>query len=673
MIAMAMLLLAAPAARGGQTVSPPPTSITVVMDDNYPPYIFRSGDGQLQGILKDTWDLWSSKTGIRVELKAMDWGKAQQAMITKNADIIDTIFRTPEREPLYDFSPSYATIAVPIYFHRSISGISDITTLRGFTVGVKEGDACFGKLIANGIASLVQYPSYEAMVDAAANNEIRVFCLDKPPADYFLYKKSMEKEFRYTEPLYTGQFHWAVHKGKSDLYSLVQSGFARISQSERDGIERKWMGAPLIGQDEIRFARIITYVFGGVAAVTIVLTVWTWMLRRQVAARTRGLVAAHDALVESENRFRTIFDNINDAIFIQEIDTGAILAVNHRMLEMYGYASEAEVLAANPSDLRENSPPFDDRAAKVWRAKAADGEPQIFEWRARTRAGDLFWIEVSMRRAHIGGTGDRLLVVVRDISERKQAELALGERTQDLERSNADLEQFAYVASHDLREPLRMISSYMALLERRYGDRLDAEGHEFIGFAREGAVRMDGLIRDLLEFSRVGRMSDPAAPQPLAPLLTRAIEGLRTVVTERDALITLPPELPEIACSGGDIARLFQNLFSNALKFVVPGRRPRIAVTCAREGDHWKFTVADNGIGIDPAYFDRIFKIFQRLHTRDNYEGTGIGLAICRKIVERHGGHIWVESTTGEGTTFLFTLKGIVERKSGPPPGQTAE
>ncbi|HLO75402.1 MAG TPA: ATP-binding protein [Magnetospirillum sp.] len=225
-----------------------------------------------------------------------------------------------------------------------------------------------------------------------------------------------------------------------------------------------------------------------------------------------------------------------------------------------------------------------------------------------------------------------------------------------LERSNADLEQFAYVASHDLREPLRMVSSYLDLLERRYGSMFDQDGHEFIAFAKEGAVRMDRLVQDLLEFSRIGRHANPPKPTPLGPLVENVLRVLGRSIDECQGQVIVPDVLPEIICCGDELFLLFQNLISNALKFRTPDRPPEIRLGVERLDNAWQFSVADNGIGIQPDYFDRIFLIFQRLHTRKQYEGTGIGLAVCKKIVERHGGRIWVQSTPGQGSTFLFTL-----------------
>ena len=227
----------------------------------------------------------------------------------------------------------------------------------------------------------------------------------------------------------------------------------------------------------------------------------------------------------------------------------------------------------------------------------------------------------------------------------------------ELARSNAELEQFAYVASHDLQEPLRMVASYVGLLERRYRGRLDSDADDFIEFAVDGARRMQALLNGLLDLSRVGTRGREPEPTESEAVLRDALINLEQAIAEAGAEVTHDP-LPTVLGDRVQLTQLFQNLVSNAVKFNT-SRRPRVAVTARRAGSMWEFGVADNGIGIDPAYFERIFQVFQRLHTRDTYEGTGIGLSICRKIVERHGGTIRPESSMGQGTTFRFTLTAV--------------
>jgi PAS domain S-box-containing protein len=245
--------------------------------------------------------------------------------------------------------------------------------------------------------------------------------------------------------------------------------------------------------------------------------------------------------------------------------------------------------------------------------------------------------------------------------ERRRADIELQERAEDLARSNADLEQFAYVASHDLQEPLRMVSSYVQLLAKRYRGKLDKDADEFIGYAVEGATRMQRLINDLLTYSRVGRRGKELVPTSVDHVVDLAVDNLRAAITESQAEITRDP-LPEVLGDERQLMQLFQNLIGNAVKFRGP-EAPRVHIACRREPTEFVFAVTDNGIGIDPQYFDRIFVIFQRLNAREDYPGTGIGLALCKKIVERHGGRIWVESAAGRGASIQFTIPAASSRR----------
>ncbi|AWL84874.1 histidine kinase [Streptomyces griseus] len=243
-----------------------------------------------------------------------------------------------------------------------------------------------------------------------------------------------------------------------------------------------------------------------------------------------------------------------------------------------------------------------------------------------------------------------------ELAETQKREGLLADQTQELRRSNSELEQFAYVASHDLQEPLRKVASFCQLLEKRYGTELDDRGKQYIAFAVDGAKRMQVLINDLLTFSRVGRVHEGWKPVDLGRSLDRALGNLAAAVEESGAVVERPEELPELVGDATALTMVWQNLVGNAVKFRHPGRPPRITVDCEREDENWHLTVSDNGIGIAPEFADKVFVIFQRLHARDEYDGTGIGLALCRKIIEFHGGRIWLEPEPGEGTRIHFTL-----------------
>jgi signal transduction histidine kinase len=242
-----------------------------------------------------------------------------------------------------------------------------------------------------------------------------------------------------------------------------------------------------------------------------------------------------------------------------------------------------------------------------------------------------------------------------ELDERRWAEYRLAQYASDLARSNAELEQFAYVASHDLQEPLRMVASFSQLLAKRYRDKLDQDAQEFINFAVDGATRMQTLINDLLAYSRVGIRGKPFRPTHGEAVFKMAVDNLARAIAHSGAIITHDP-LPTICGDEVQLIQLFQNLIANAVKF--HGQEPpQVHISARRQDAEWVFAVRDNGIGMAPEQQERIFSIFQRLHHRSEYPGTGIGLAICKKIVERHGGKIWVESEVGRGSTFYFTVK----------------
>jgi PAS domain S-box-containing protein len=351
-------------------------------------------------------------------------------------------------------------------------------------------------------------------------------------------------------------------------------------------------------------------------------------------------------LQASEEMFRNLLESAPDAILSFTAD-GNIRIVNRKAEELFGY-TRAELLGRPVEQLL----PERIRHAHQQHRAAYVHDPQLRpmgsgrELYAITKAGAEFPVEISLSPLR---SGENLMVtaVVRDISERKRVEV-------ELARSNAELEQFAYVVSHDLQEPLRMVASYVQLLARRYQGKLGADADEFIHFAVDGANRMRDLINDLLGYSRVGRRGRGKERVELEKIFTTVLANLKIAIDESQAQIT-HDALPTLTVDALQIGELLQNLIGNAIKFN-RGAAPQVHVSVAGEDHYWRFGVRDNGIGIESAYFERIFLIFQRLHQRSEYPGTGIGLAICKKIVEYHQGRIWVESAPGVGTTFYFTL-----------------
>ena len=349
---------------------------------------------------------------------------------------------------------------------------------------------------------------------------------------------------------------------------------------------------------------------------------------------------------DREARLQAVMDTALDGIIMMD-EGGTICSFNAAAEQMFGFAAE-EALGQNVSILM--SEPHRSGHDGYVRRYLDTGEKKILGIRrevlGRKKDGSEFPFELSVSEL-VTDSGRIFTGMVHDISDRKRAE-------EDLKRSNEELEQFAYVASHDLKEPLRMISSYLQIIEKRYADKLDDEGREFFGFAKDGARRMRNLIEDLLEYARVGTRGKAMEPADSGRVLDDVCADLQIAIAESGATITRDP-LPIVAADSGQLRKVFQNFLANAIKFR-GADPPKIHIAAHRQQKDWVFSVSDNGIGIPPEHQERIFVIFQRLHTRERYEGTGIGLAVCKKIVERHGGRVWLESTPNVGTTFYFTL-----------------
>ncbi|HSL30086.1 MAG TPA: PAS domain S-box protein, partial [Anaerolineales bacterium] len=363
---------------------------------------------------------------------------------------------------------------------------------------------------------------------------------------------------------------------------------------------------------------------------------------------------AEEAIRESEDKFRYLFDHsiIGKSITFPD----GTMDVNDAFCAMIGYP-KSDLKSKN---WREITHPDDVRASEEAIAPllAREADSTRFTKRYLHSNGSIVWADVNtVLRRDPDGKPVYFLTALLDITERKEAEEALQRLTEDLRRSNAELEQFAYVASHDLQEPLRMISSYMHLLSDRYTGRLDSDADEFIQYAVDGATRMQNLINDLLAYSRVGTRGKEHIPVSMENVLKDALANLEFAIEENGARIT-HEALPLICGDPLQLVMVLQNLIGNAIKFR-GAESPRIHMDARRQGGEWLFSISDNGIGFDQKFAERVFVIFQRLHTRGAYPGTGIGLAICKRIILRHGGRIWVESQRGQGSVFNFTLPAL--------------
>jgi PAS domain S-box-containing protein len=432
--------------------------------------------------------------------------------------------------------------------------------------------------------------------------------------------------------------NWFERVTPRDRYPETYEVFTRLRAGE---LVERHVNPVLTRAGEERFVswRNTLIREGGVVA-------WIASFGNDITQRRKAEAELH----RSEERNRTLLESLPQHIFFKD-PQGRFITVNEPFARDFNLPP-AELVGKTDHDL------FPAELADKYRAD----DIRVMEAR-RTETivetnvahGESRYVEV-VKAPVIDADGEvaGVLGVFTDITERVRAEQELQRTAAELTRSNEELEQFAYVASHDLQEPLRMVASYTQLLGRRYRGKLDADADEFIHYAVDGATRMQGLINDLLAYSRVGTQGRPFEETELDAVLDRALANLQLALEESAADVERGP-LPRLTVDPVQMVQLFQNLVGNALKF--RGDAPaRVRITAEPVEDAWQFAVRDRGIGIEPAYFERIFIIFQRLHGTRQYAGTGIGLSICKKIVNRHGGRIWVESEPGQGSVFYFTL-----------------
>lgn len=369
--------------------------------------------------------------------------------------------------------------------------------------------------------------------------------------------------------------------------------------------------------------------------------------------RAGGRDIARRLVVEAElRRLQRAIEQSPVTVVITDRE-GTIQYVNPAFTRITGFASE-EVIGENPRVLKsgEHGREFYE---DMWKT-IASGEVWQGTICNRKKDASLYWEQAWIAPVSDAEGGiSNFVAVKQDITERRRYQEALEEKTRELARSNAELEQYGYVISHDLQEPLRTITGFLGLIERGYGERLDGQGTEYLSFALTGAKRMSQMIHDLLDHSRIVTKGKRPVATESGACLAEALANLEAAAQEAGAVIT-QGTLPEVTADPSQLTRLFQNLVGNALKYRDPVRPLRIDIAAERLADKWVFSIRDNGIGIEPRQFERVFKVFQRLHSASEYPGTGIGLANCRKIVERHGGRIWIESTPGTGSTFFFSL-----------------
>ncbi|MEO5337668.1 MAG: ATP-binding protein [Magnetospirillum sp. WYHS-4] len=426
------------------------------------------------------------------------------------------------------------------------------------------------------------------------------------------------------------------------LPSVVWSGAATLALALWQALHV--MGTGAWGTSLALPADDLVLLFGLIMATVLAFAI-SALRKAQASAEEAKWAERHRA--ESEARFRSYFEIGLVGLAETSLEKGWV-RVNENLCRMLGYErSELTELTwaqlTHPDDLAAD-------VAQFARILAGEIDGYSMEKRFLRKDGQVVHTIMSVQvQRKADGSPDFFVAVLQDISARKALE-------ESLTRSNAELEQFAYIASHDLQEPLRNVSNYVQLIDRRYRDRLDEEGREFLEIATGSAKRASALIHDLLLFSRVASQGGEIMATDGMGVLETVLLDMDAAIRESGARLIVEQSLPWVQVAPRQFAQLLQNLIGNAIKYRAPDRVPEVRLSARRQGADWRISVADNGIGIAPEYFERIFLIFKRLHTQDVYEGTGIGLAICKRIAERHGGRIWVESEPDKGSVFHFTV-----------------
>lgn len=624
--------------------------IKVISDDNYPPYIFKDHNGNLQGITYDLWKIWEKKTGIKVNFIATDWAIAKEKFNNHEADVMETVFITEERKKIYIFSKAYAQIRVPVYYRQEISGIKDIDDLKGFTVGVKAGDACIDFLKSKSIDSFKEYSSYEEIIKAVAKKQVHIFCIDEPCAIYYMHKYKLLNEVKLAFNINTGQFHRAVHKENPALLSLVEKGFEQIDQNEIAEIEQKWLGQKLYNEDFKKYYPIFLVFLAVIFYVILMLYGINRYLKKQINKKTLDLQTAIDQLSRSESRIKA-FLNINpDMIFVFNAtgdfidyscsDTNKLYAPPELFIGKNVY----DVLPKAIADLTLN------KIHEVIKTK----ELQTYEYSLIMNDHEEFYEARMFIYAE-----NEFISIVRHITDKKIREIEQIQ-TNKLE----SLGTLAGGIAHDFNNILTSIIGSLSILKMRLSN--DAHLVEIIDTAVSASDRAKYLSNQLLTFSKGG---DPVKVNAnINSLLQETTENsLRGSNIKCD--LYLESKLSNINFDKDQMIQVFENIIFNAAQSMPEGGKISIKTQNIqvakknklklKEEEYIVIEICDHGKGINPEILEKIF---------DPYYSTkagrsGLGLSIAYSIIQKHNGLIKVHSELDRGTCFSIYLPVSQEKR----------
>jgi PAS domain S-box-containing protein len=552
---------------------PVPARIVVVCDNDYPPYAFIGEGGKFQGVVPDQWEAWSRITGVEVDLRAMSWADCFRAIQDGKADVIDTLFETPDRRQIFDFAPAYATIEVPVFIHKTISGIHSPADLTGFRIAVKEGDAAAERLSEAGVSSISLYPGYKDIIDAAATLETRIFCVDKPPALYYLYRYGIDKDFRIAFTLNEGAFHRAVLKGRGDLLAFVETGFKAIPQSTLAAIDRKWLGSPIASSLDLRR---LAFMGAGLALAFLALLAMAAVLRKRVQVATKALREKVEALESSEARLTAFIAALPDLFFVLDRE-GVYREVYTSTPELLAAPGE-EIIGKNAEEII-----HDEALVKTLRerlAESIDGRKMtVLDYGLTVPGGHRFF---EGRIVPLGR--DSALLVSRDVTEQRAQE-------ERLRSSLAEKEVLLKEVHHRVKNNMQVISSLIALQSGSYRDDKDRE----LIAETQSRIRAMARLHELLYSSpSFDAIEAKDYLEALVSELT-ATYGSRAIAfgCEGSSLLSLDAAVP--------FGLVANELITNALKYAHPDMTGKAVRVVLRTDEGELFLgVDDEGPGLPP-------------------------------------------------------------------------
>ncbi len=633
---------------------------------NNKPLSFIDDTGTPQGIYIDVLRDVARVKKWEIEFVPCEWSVCLAKLETGDIDILGPIAYSSERAERYDFTNDTLLVNWGQVYVPPGSDVESFLDLRNKRIAVLENDIHFQQfrelLRRFSIpVTYVEVSDYETVMTLVARQQVDAGLVNRI---YGIQHEGLFNVQKSPIVLNPTEIQFATGKGKNaQLLADIDSHLGEMKKTP-DSVYYRSLDRWLVGTGTSKLPQWLLWVMSGALVGAVLLLVATIILRREIKLRTRALeqeVEEHKrtakALAASEARYRNLVENSPVPIFVYR--DGKFVYLNPAAVKMHGAASADELIGKS---LKSFMPPDYVPQLEERLLEAASGARRVRVSETKIRRPDgeeLDAIVSAMPVEFFGETAQ--LVIMQDITDRKRAEVQLQAYAVELERSNRELQDFAYVASHDLQEPLRKIQVFGERLRMKYYDTLDETAQDYLMRMDDAAKRMKKLIQDLLEFSRVTTHAQPFAPIDLNEVVAGVLQDLETRIAETEANIKVGV-LPTIEAEPTQMRQLFQNLISNAIKFRRDGVPPEIDITarCDFHSDEQRelcrITITDNGIGFDPKYLDRIFAVFQRLHNRGEYPGTGVGLALCRKIVLRHQGAITAESVPGKGTTFIVTL-----------------